>query len=392
MDLTPSVQTEELRNRLRSLIAAEAPTIHLRNGTRVVEDPEEWEAWKLWSARLYEEQFVGRNWPTDFGGVADKSPMDEYVVSMELAQARVPPPLYFAGYAAYAIIGFGTDEQKAEFLPKTRNSEIVWCQLFSEPSGGSDLGALRTRAELRGDHYVINGQKVWNTQAQKADYGFLLARTSKEGKKHAGITAFVVDMKQPGISVRPIQEITGTEDFNEVFFADAAVPVANRIGGEGEGWRVATSVLAKERINTASYGATTRNAMNDIIKMTKEMQRSAPLPDGYRTKVVNLHAACQISNLLGLVIATREQAGKPSERDPPIAKAFFSDTNFAVASLAMELLGQDSLYAEADPEAPDGGRWLDMFLYARTYNIAGGSSEIIRNILSERVLGMPRLD
>ncbi len=179
MDLNSSEHTEDLRRRLREMIAKEAPSIHLRNGTRVVEDPDEWEAWKKWSARLYEEQFVGRNWPVEYGGVADPSPLDDYTVAMELAAAQAPPPLYFATYAAHAIISFGTEEQKKEFLPKTRSSEIVWCQLFSEPDAGSDLASLRTTAVRDGDNYIINGQKVWTTQAQKADYGFLLARTSK---------------------------------------------------------------------------------------------------------------------------------------------------------------------------------------------------------------------
>ncbi len=200
-------------------------------------------------------------------------------------------------------------------------------------------------------------------------------------------------MHQPGVDVRPIREITGSEDFNEVFFNDAVVPVGNRIGAENEGWKVANSTLAKERINAASYGAKTRNAMNDLITMAQKRQRDGhDLPDGYRHRIVNLHAACQISNLLGLVIATREQAGKPRTADPLIAKASFSETNMAIATLALDMLGEAGLYAEGDAEAVEGGRWVDLFLYARAYMIAGGSSEIIRNVLAERVLGMPRSD
>jgi alkylation response protein AidB-like acyl-CoA dehydrogenase len=393
MDLNNSEHTVALQNRLRQLIASEAPKIHLRNGTRVVENPDEWEAWKRWSARLYEQQFAGRSWPVEYGGVADSNPIDEYTVAMEIAAARVPPPLYFAAYAAHAIINFGTDEQKRAFLWQTRSSDIVWCQLFSEPEAGSDLGALRTRAERRGDAYVINGQKVWNTQAQKADYGFLLARTSKEASKHGGITAFLVNMRQPGVVVRPIREITGTEDFNEVFFTDAVVPVNYRIGEEGHGWKVAMSTLAKERINAASYGAATRNAMNDLLKIAIEKKSEyGTLPEGYRHKLVNLHAACRISDLLGLMLATRVQRGSPRVEDPLVAKIFFSETNLAVSTFAMELLAEDGIYAEGDVRAIENGRWADMFLYARTYAIAGGSSEIIRNLLSERVLAMPRDD
>jgi alkylation response protein AidB-like acyl-CoA dehydrogenase len=393
MDLASSEKTQKLRAELRALIAAEAPKVHLRNGTRVVEDPEEWEAWKHWSARLYELQYAGRSWPVEYGGVADNSPLDEYTVASELARNRAPPILFFATYAAHAAINFGTEAQRQYFLPKTRSSEIVWCQLFSEPGGGSDLAALRTRAERKGDVYVINGQKVWNTQAQMADYGFLLARTSGDQKKHAGITAFFIDMRQKGVDCRPIREITGTEDFNEVFFTDAEIPVANRIGEEGEGWKVATSTLAKERINTASYGVATRNSMDDLLALARKIKdEKGSLPDGYRRRLADMHAACQISNLLGLVIATREVSGNPRIADPPVAKSFFSDTNLAVATLALDLLGEAGLYEEGDVDAVDGGRWSDMFYYARAYTIAGGSSEIVRNILSERVLGMPRVD
>lgn len=392
MDLAEAETTEAIRAELRDLIAAEAPHIHLRNGTRVVEDPDEWQAWRDWSARLYERQFVGRDWPPAYGGLEQPNPIDAHAVATEIARAKVPPLLYFATYAAHAVINFGTQEQKDFFLPKTRSSEIVWCQLFSEPGGGSDLAALRTRAERRGDHYVINGQKVWNTQAQVSDYGFLLARTGERDSKHGGITAFLIEMRQPGVSIRPIREITGTEDFNEVFFTDAVVPVAHRIGEEGEGWKVAMSVLAKERINTAAYGATTRSAMDDLLKLARTIEaRDGGLPDGYRHKLVSLHAACEISSLHGLMIATREQSGKPRIADPPIAKKFFSDTNLAVATFALDLLGELGVYSEGDACAVDGGRWVDMFLYARAYTIAGGSSEIIRNILSERVLGMPRM-
>lgn len=392
MDLDLSPQIEDLRRRLRALIASDAPNVRLRNGTRVLEDDVEWAAWKAWSAKLYEQGFVGRSWPVAYGGVADPDPLEEFVVASDIAHARVPPHLYFATYAAHAISHFGTPEQKAFFLPRTRSSEIVWCQLFSEPGGGSDLAALTTRAVRDGDHYLINGQKVWNTQAQRADYGFLLARTGAGGKKHDGITAFLIDMRTPGVAIRPIPEITGTEDFNEVFFDNAPAPVAHRLGEEGQGWQIAISTLAKERINTASYGATTRKAMDDLLALARVRAGEGRLSDGMRSKLVNLHAACQISDLLGLALASRERAGQPREGDPPIAKAVFSTTNLEVATAALELLEDEALYDEHDPRAVEAARWSDMFLYARAYTIAGGSSEIVRNIISERVLGMPRAD
>jgi alkylation response protein AidB-like acyl-CoA dehydrogenase len=393
MDLEISEQTEALRRRTRALIDSEAPPIRLRNGTRALDNAEQWAAWKRWSARLYDEQLVGRNWPVEYGGVSDYSPMDDFIVALEIARARVLPHLFFATFVAHSIIQFGTEEQKRAFLLKTRSSEIAWCQLFSEPGAGSDLGSLRTRAERRGDVYIINGQKIWTTQAQNADFGFLLARTSTKGAKHAGITAFLIDMKQSGVVVRPIREITGTEDFNEVFFTDAVVPVTQRIGAENKGWAVAQTTLANERINVASYSASTRNALDDLIDLARQIKaRNGSLPDGYRHRLVSLHAACQIVNNFGTVIATREQNGKPRTEDPLIMKIMFAETNMSVATFALELLAEKGLYAEGDPTAVDGGRWVDLFLYARTYMIAGGSSEVMRNVLAERVLAMPRDD
>jgi len=391
MDLDPPVKTQALKCELQALIASDAPHIHMRNGTRLAESEAEWLAWKAWSAKLYARQFFGRNWPVEYGGVADATPFDDFMVAGEIAKAHVPSLLFFATLAAHAIIGSGTDDQKRRFLPPTRASEIVWCQLFSEPGGGSDLAALTTRAERRGDHYVINGQKVWNTQAQMADYGFLLARTSKEGSKHAGISAFVISMRQPGVTVRPIREITGTEDFNEVFFEDAIVPIGDRLGEEGEGWNVATKALAKERLNTALYALVTGVSMNDLLAAARDMQQArGALPDGYRHRLVDLYASCRVTELLGMRLATREHSGKMGLADPPITKSVFSESFLGLATFALQLHAEYALFEENDPLAADGGRWKDMFLYARANTIAGGSSEIMRNILSERVLGMPR--
>lgn len=390
MDLDPTEETLKLKAELRVLIEAEAPHIHMRNGTRLAESEIDWQAWKAWSAKLYDRQFFGRNWPLEYGGVPGATPFDDFMVAGEIASAHVPSLLFFATLAAHAIIESGTEDQKRRFLPPTRSSELVWCQLFSEPGGGSDLAALTTRAERRGGDYVINGQKVWNTQAQMADYGFLLARTSREGSKHAGITAFLVSMRQPGVTIRPIREITGTSDFNEVFFENAIVPIDDRLGEEGAGWDVATKALAKERLNTALYALVTGVSMRDLIDAAKDMRADGPLPDGCRQRLVELYAACRVTELLGMRLATREHTGRMGIADPPITKSCFSEAFLGLATFALQLYGDRALFEEDDSIAADGGRWKDMFLYARANTIAGGSSEIMRNILSERVLGMPR--
>ncbi|MCW2831068.1 MAG: acyl-CoA dehydrogenase, partial [Aeromicrobium sp.] len=282
-------------------------------------------------------------------------------------------------------------DQQAHYLPRIRSGKDLWCQLFSEPDAGSDLASLRTRAELQGDHYVVNGQKVWTTNGQWAGLGLLLARTDREAPKHRGISAFVVDMAAPGVSVRPLREITGTSDFNEVFLDDVRVPVDHLIGEPGQGWLIANTTLAHER---TAVGASVVNLQDAWQRLW--LQVSDPAVSGsssvadVRRELAEVHVAIEALNHFAHDVLTRWQAGTEAPDDAAIAKLVFSELNLRLSELAVQTLGVAGAAVEGDLMEFDDGRWQDAWLYGRAYTIAGGSSEIMRSLIAERGLGLPR--
>lgn len=394
MDLELPDDLQNLREEVRSFVAEHAPRVQVRAGVRAPESDEDAEAIKRWTAKLYEAGYLGAEWPEEFGGAgARRNPMAGFVIAEELGRANAPLPLGAGGLAAGAILQFGSRDQQQRFLPAIRDSSEVWCQLFSEPDAGSDLASLKTRAERDGDTYVVNGQKVWSTNAQYANLGYLLARTDPDAPKHAGISAFALDMTLPGIEVRPLREITGTTDFNEVFLDDVRVPASARIGPENQGWLVATTSLVHERSGVASGGIRLKHTMADLIALarsSRHLGRPASETDDVRQRLGQLYAEVEICNLLGYAALTRDLKGNPWIADAPIGKLFFSELNLAIATYGLALAGERAVLVEGDPDAVSDGSWQDAFLYARAFTIAGGSSEIMRNMLSERALAMPK--
>jgi alkylation response protein AidB-like acyl-CoA dehydrogenase len=265
--------------------------------------------------------------------------------------------------------------------------------LFSEPGAGSDLAALQTRARREGDTFVVDGQKVWTTNGQHADVGYLLARTDPTATKHRGITAFALDMRTPGIEVRPLREITGSSDFNEVFFDSVVVPADRVIGELGQGWRVANSSLAHERAGVAAHGVQLFGVLEDLLSLAGRMTVGAgrAIDDsGVRQNVGRLAAQVHVNDLMNKLSQSRLIAGREDPADAPVGKIFFSEVNLALAEFGLALQGADGVLTEGDPDAADGGWWQDAFLYARAYTIAGGSNEVLRNVVAERALGLPR--
>jgi alkylation response protein AidB-like acyl-CoA dehydrogenase len=383
---------EDLRHRVRELVAQKAP----RQGTRRagVRAPEahEMPALRAWTALLYAEQLMGAFWPTEFGGVAEPHPRHEMVVSEELSRAGVSGPIGAGVLAANAIIGSGSQAQKEFFLPRIRSAEHIWCQLFSEPEAGSDLASLRTRARRDGDDYLVSGQKVWTTNGQHADWGYLLARTDPDAPKHAGITAFALDMRSAGVTVRPLREITGTSDFNEVFFDDVRIPAANVIGTENGGWPVTVASLAEER-SQAGGGHALRAALGNLLGVARTVSvDGTPALERHdvRQAIGGLVADVNVNALVSAFGESRRLHGTGDAADAPISKIVFSEVNLALHEYGMTLQGHDGIRVEDDAHAVDGGWWQDAFLYARAYTIAGGTSEVLRNVIAERGLGLPR--
>ena len=365
---------------MRAFLAAKAPRLPVRAGFRSPEDAEEDRVVRVWRAALYEAGYVGGDWPPEWGGAGEWDPLRDLVLAEEVARARLPPLTDQTHLAGFALIHFGSAEQKARHLPAIRDGRDTWCQLFSEPEAGSDLGAMRTRARPDGDGWVVDGQKVWSSNAAWSDHGFLLARTGTLESRHRGISAFIVDMRAPGIDIRPLREITGTSDFSEVFFDGCRLPAGALLGELDAGWRVAMESLGAERSGIGAGAARLRLMLDDLVALARE--RGVYEDGAVRDRLGRFAAQVEVCNQLVYARLERELAGRPSDADVPIGKLAFSELNLAMAEFGVSLLGEDALVA--------GSIWQDEFLYARTYTVAGGASEIMRNILAERALGMPR--
>jgi alkylation response protein AidB-like acyl-CoA dehydrogenase len=368
VQLGQDTELDEVRRRVRELAAQYAPPRNPRTGVRAPE-PDEIPALRTWTGRLFAEQLLGVHWPVEYGGVADPHPLHEQVVTDELIRLGAAGPVGGGLLAAAAIIASGSTEQKDHFLPRIRSGEHIWCQLFSEPDAGSDLASLRTRARLSGDEFIVDGQKVWTTNGQYADWGYLLARTDPDAPKHAGITAFALDMSTPGVQVRPLREITGTADFNEVFFDGVRIPASRVIGEVNQGWAVTTASLALER----SSGG-----------------RLALECDDVRQAIGGFVADVHVNALVSAFGDSRSLHGTGDLGDAPVSKILFSEINLALHEYGLELQGHDGVRIEGDEAVRDQGWWQDAFLYARAFTIAGGTNEVLRNLIAERALGLPR--
>jgi alkylation response protein AidB-like acyl-CoA dehydrogenase len=380
---------QAFRQRIRDYVAANAPDLPHRVGTRSPEDAHESAILRDWSAQLYAAGFYGDDWPQEFGGRGDDyAAIEEFLVTEELAKARAPIPIGSGSLASHALLTFGTVEQQRAYLPKIRSYEHVWCQLFSEPDAGSDLASMRTVAIRDGDRYVVNGQKVWSTNAAFSDVGYLLARTDPSLPKHAGISAFALDMNTPGITVRPLKEMTGTSDFNEVFFDDVSVPVTARIGEENNGWHIATTSLASERAGVGALVIRLRQNLDALIAYAKASGvNSDPI---VRQRLADAHARVEVATLLSEGAMARRLKGEFREADVPLTKLGFAVLNEQLSYLGIEIQGMRGTLDTHDPGALDDGHWQDEFLYAKAYTISGGSNQIMQNLLGERALGLPR--
>ncbi|GAB2857117.1 acyl-CoA dehydrogenase family protein [Nocardioides pacificus] len=383
---------EQFRAEVRAFIAEHSPAPKHHTGVRSP-DAELVPAIRGWTAKLYAAGYLGAEWPVEHGGRPGVAPEEAFIVAEEMARARTWEPIGAAPLAAAALIDFGTKEQKAYFLPRIRSAADIWCQLFSEPGAGSDLASLKTRARLDGDHYVVDGQKVWTTNGHHADVGYLLARTDQEAPKHKGITAFALDMTTLGVDVRPLREITGTSDFNEVFLDSVRIPVDRVIGAVNDGWRVANSSLAHERTGVAAMSVELLHSLGDLRTLaSRPGDDGRPLIEdaGVRQRLGRVATHVHVTDLMSKAVQSHMLAGTLDAADAPLVKINFSETNLETAELGLALQGLDGLAVEGDDDAVADGWWQDAFLYARAYTIAGGANEVLRNVVAERALGLPR--
>ncbi len=342
------------------------------------------------------------HFPEGEGGLG-LAPALQVRVTSRLAEAGAPSAamrnVIGYGMVAPTIVTHGTEEQKRRYLRPLFTGEEVWCQLFSEPGSGSDVASLSTRAERDGDEWVVNGQKVWTTVAHLAAKGLLLARTNPEVPKHQGITCFLIDMHAPGVEVRPLYQMTGEAEFNEVFFADARVSDKDRLGGEGEGWRVAITTLMNERVSIGG-GVSSRRGSGPIDVAVDLYRRrwagdSSPHARALRDRLMQLWVASEANRLTNQRAADLRRKGTPGP-EGSVGKLAFAELNKQISSLSVDLLGAERiLHSSNYPKVRPSGVGMGgpdvhkQFLRTRANSIEGGTSEVMKNILGERVLGLP---
>jgi alkylation response protein AidB-like acyl-CoA dehydrogenase len=345
---------------------------------------------RAWQKTMAEAGYVGMDWPREFGGRG--APITEMVILyQEMARAESPQIVNRGGVSMLGptLMKLGTPEQQKRFLPRIRTAEDLWCQGFSEPNAGSDLANLQTRAVLDGDHFVVIGQKVWTSMGHVADWCFLLVRTDPAAAKHKGISFLLVDMKTPGITVRPLRQITGEAEFNETFFDNVRVPKENLVGKINEGWSVAITTLAYERdLLTFIRHISLRNALHRLVKLTQSRGRNTdPV---IRQRIAELWIGEQALQLNGYRSLTKILRGGQPGPEGSTSKLFWSQLDQDLALTATQVIGPYSQIAEGSDWAPDDGQWQFYELLTRGSGIRAGTTEILKNILSERVLGLPK--
>jgi alkylation response protein AidB-like acyl-CoA dehydrogenase len=387
MDFDYPAEAEAFRVEFRAWLEAHLPD-DLRGegiGFDMEMDPATLEGLRAWNRKLAEARYAAIAWPEEWGG-RGAGVMEQVVYAEEMHRAGAPGTLNPLGLSniAPAIIEHGTDEQKRTLLPRMLRGDDIWCQGFSEPDAGSDLASLTTTAVRDGDHWVVNGQKTWNTLGHLANWCELLVRTDPTVPKHQGITCLLVDMTLPGVEVRPLVTITGEQEFNEIFLADVRVPVAWTLGPPNEGWRVAMTTLAYERGTVAKLHLGLRAKIRRLL----DEARDVPLGDGrtaaqdpvLRRELARVYLEGELLKLISERAVSAELHGRAMGPEGSIAKLLWSEAEQHLTEVASAVLGPDAL----------AGRWARDRVYSRALTIAGGTTQVNKNILAQRILGLPR--
>ncbi len=392
MDFRLSAEEARFQHEVHDWLVANLPAGWGTPAYRMAEGPEEkirFARW--WQRRLYEGGWAGLSWPKEYGGCG-ATPLEQLLFAEEYVRVGAPAMIDIGVGPALVgptLIHHGTERQKERFLRGILTGEEVWCQGFSEPNAGSDLANLQTRAVLEDDAFVVNGQKVWTSMAHVADWCFLLVRTNPDAAKHKGISFLLVDIKTPGITIRPLRQLTGEAEFNEVFFDNVRVPKDNLVGTLNEGWAVAITTLAYERdVLTFIRHIALRNALHRFVRLVKERKRGGDLL--VRQKVAALWIGEQALQMNAYRSLTKILRGGEPGPEGSTSKLFWSQIDQELAQAATDVIGPYAQIAEGSEWAPDDGQWEFYELLARASGIRAGTTEILKNILGERVLGLPK--
>ncbi|MCZ8377354.1 acyl-CoA dehydrogenase family protein [Mycobacterium sp. CPCC 205372] len=390
--VTPSPDPDVFRSQVQDFVATHAPAGRWYDGARVPRDSDTEAALRRWYRDLFDAGLMGRSWPVDHGGHEAHTPWQDAIVMEEIVRARAPRPIDQVLLAAHLIITFGTDAQRDRYLPRIRTGQDIWCQLFSEPGVGSDLARLSTKATaLPGGGFRVDGQKVWTTDAQWSQMGVLIARTDPHARPHAGLTVFLVDMASPGIDVRPIREMTGSEEFCEVYLDGVGLSADDVLGELNGGWAVVNSGLASERAYVGANAVMLELLLDDLVELAGHLQldgatRAIEDP-AVRDALADFTARVAAAQGLARRAVDRLSRGLDIPADGMSAKLAYTELNVELCTYAITLAASGRL----TPEGFDVyDRWRRAFLWSRALTISGGSSEIIRNVLAAQLLGLPR--
>ncbi len=389
MDLRFSASQEQFRQELRRWLEQHPPPelppeLPLAEEVRLL---------RQWQHTLWEGGWVGVHWPREYGG-RGASLAEHYILQEELARARSPELVGRIGVnlVGPTLIAHGTEEQKRRYLLPILTAEEIWCQLFSEPGAGSDLASLRCRAEPAEGGYWVTGEKVWTSYAQFARWGVMLARTAAGKRKTDGITFLIVDMQSSGIEVRPLRQLTGSEEFNQVHFDRVWVPREQLVGEEGQGWHIAQTTLSHERGTSPRQLVIHRILLHEMLRTARGERDGGPPLSAHpllRQEMAQAWIEVELFKLLNWRVLTRLQRGEKLGAEASVVKLFWSEMSQRMHETALHLLGPRSILL-GDPRGFAHGRWARSYLYYRAATIFAGTSEIQRNILAQRVLGLPR--
>jgi alkylation response protein AidB-like acyl-CoA dehydrogenase len=393
MDFTYTPEEEtfraELRDWLRGNLAEHRKTHPPSDDELSLHPDKSFDATRVWHRRMHAGNWIAIHWPREYGGRA-ASLVERMIYAEELVAAGAPPGVNTVGLtiAGPAIMHHGTPEQRRRWLPPMLPADEIWCQGFSEPGAGSDLASLSTRAEVDGDHFVVTGQKVWTSNAHRSDYCILLVRTDPTAPKHKGISCLLVDMRSPGITLRPLVQVTGDAEFNEVFFDGVRVPRGNLLGRLHGGWEVAITVLMYERMALGSM-VVLHHFIDRVLALARRHDGAARDPI-MRQRLAELCIAGRVLRLTSLRYLTRQLRGEAPGAEGSVLKLGFTESYRQMAEIATQIVGPYHQLWQGSAWAPEDGRWAFQTLFALRFGIAGGTTEIQKGIIGERLLGLPK--
>ncbi|MDE3086848.1 MAG: acyl-CoA dehydrogenase family protein [Acidobacteriota bacterium] len=397
MDFSFTPEDEAFREELKAWLAVHLPEFNAEGEIGDEHDPDRRTMLRrqAWQRRMHEGHWAAINWPRAWGG-REATVSQNAIYAEEMARAKSPGIYNTNGIWQIGpmILRWGTEEQQQRWLPGILDASEHWCQGFTEPEAGSDLGNLRTTAVRDGEEYVVKGRKIWISTAHLAKWGLFLVRTDptsiERGAKHDGISALIVDMELPGIEVQVIRDITGGELFCEVVFDDARVPASYRLGEENQGWQVAMGTLGHERVGTAGLSVSMRIELDNLIATARRHSPEALEDPGLRDRVARVWTQLELTRLLNARALSKILKGQPNWPEVPLAKLQWSFLSQTIAELGVDMLGPLGALAKGGPDAVDKGHWTHNYVWQRYTSIGAGTTEVQKNIIADRAIKMPR--